>query len=280
MDVYVDVLLVLSGYVNYFLLRAAARLLHLAVRTPRCILGAAVGSLFSLTIFLPQLPLLLCVLLRLCAAWFTVRLGFGRIHSLREPAAFVLVSVAFGGGMLALLLLVRPAGFAMRNGNIYLSFSPLMLVLFTAGAYGVTCLLRRVLDKNGRSTGRYTVLIRAGTKLVALEGLADTGNGLVDAFTGRAVIVCGRERLSQLTELPSPAQAPTAAELCTRLAKTLRGVRLLPYATVSDGGVMPIFRPDEVIIREESTNRRKQVDACIGIGETDTAAIFNPKLLL
>lgn len=277
MDIYVDVLLLLNSYVNYFLLRAAAKLLHHALKPARCIAAAVIGSLFSLSIFLPDMNPAVLLLFKLCSAWVMVRIAFGKLTRLREPLCFLLVSCGFGGGMLALMLLLRPEGMAMRNGSLYIEFSPLMLVVFTVLAYGVTCLIRRLLDKNGRSTGRYKVLIRAGKRVIAVEGLSDTGNALTDSFSGRSIIVCGKNRLTQLT---GSADSDTPDALLMRMSAVLRGVRLIPYATVSSGGVMPVFRPDEVVILEESTRQRKRVDALIGVGEADTAAIFNPKLLL
>lgn len=53
MYIYVDVLLILNLYVNYFLLLATGRLMHLPCGRKRCIAAAAVGSLCALTIFLP-----------------------------------------------------------------------------------------------------------------------------------------------------------------------------------------------------------------------------------
>ena len=78
--IYLDVLLLQSLYVNYFLLRAAARVTHTPLRFARCLLVSAGSSLFSLLIFLPALPLLLQLLLKLTAAAATVSLAFGIQH--------------------------------------------------------------------------------------------------------------------------------------------------------------------------------------------------------
>ncbi len=64
MYIYVDVLLILNLYVNYFLLLATGRLMHLPCGRKRCIAAAAVGSLCALTIFLPPMHWALCTLLR------------------------------------------------------------------------------------------------------------------------------------------------------------------------------------------------------------------------
>lgn len=75
--IYLDVLLLQSLYVNYFLLRAAAKLTHTPLGWLRCGLAAAGSSLFSLLILLPPLPVLLQLLLKLLAAAAAVVLAFG-----------------------------------------------------------------------------------------------------------------------------------------------------------------------------------------------------------
>ena len=46
-SIYLDVLIVLNIYVNYFLLRATAKFTHTPLKTIRCIISSVIGSLFS-----------------------------------------------------------------------------------------------------------------------------------------------------------------------------------------------------------------------------------------
>ena len=57
-------------------------------------------------------------------------------------------------------------------------------------------------------------------------------------------------------------------------------MRLIPCATVTGSGVVPVFAPDEVLICEACSGVRKPVDALIGIQQEQDGAIFNPKLLI
>ena len=101
--------------------------------------------------------------------------------------------------------------------------------------------------------------IRLGERLLTIEGLADTGNCLVDFFTGKPVMICS---------------AADIGELPKGTAK-----RLIPVNTVSGEGLMEIFRPDEVLISAENEKKRHSADVMIGLGETHGKAIFNPKNL-
>lgn len=275
--IYVDVLLVLNLYVNYFLLKATARMMHVPVRQVRCVLTAALGSLFALSIFLPPMHWALCMLGKLATAAILVRLCFGKQTRLRDIVCFFLISFGFGGGMLALSLWKQPRGMAYNNASLYLDFSIGSLVFFTIAAYLLTCMIRRILDKTAAAAGQYTVVIRNDRHVVSLDGLADTGNLLVDSFSGKSVIVCGRERLGELVQLP---QNNAALSAYTEQPSHLRGFRLIPFSTIASGGVLPVFSPDEVLICDAKSRCRKRVDVLIGVNPENTAAIFNPKLLI
>lgn len=135
--IYLDVLLLQSLYVNYFLLRAAAKLTHTPLGWLRCGLAAAGSSLFSLLILLPPLPVLLQLLLKLLAAAAAVVLAFGlhRESFFRQCGCFFLCNFLLAGLILAVDSLT-PRGFAAwGNSCCYLNFSLFQLVLFTAAAY-------------------------------------------------------------------------------------------------------------------------------------------------
>ena len=135
--IYLDVLLLQSLYVNYFLLRAAARVTHTPLRFARCLLVSAGSSLFSLLIFLPALPLLLQLLLKLTAAAVTVSLAFGiqRGRWLGQFGCFFGCSFLLAGLLLAVCSTANQGFATWSNSCFYLDFSLFQLILFTALAY-------------------------------------------------------------------------------------------------------------------------------------------------
>lgn len=135
--IYLDVLLLQSLYVNYFLLRAAARVTHTPLRFARCLLVSAGSSLFSLLIFLPALPLLLQLLLKLTAAAATVSLAFGiqRGRWLGQFGCFFGCSFLLAGLLLAVCSTANQGFATWSNSCFYLDFSLFQLILFTALAY-------------------------------------------------------------------------------------------------------------------------------------------------
>ena len=245
--IYLDVLLLQSLYVNYFLLRAAAKLTHTPLGWLRCGLAAAGSSLFSLLILLPPLPVLLQLLLKLLAAAAAVVLAFGlhRESFFRQCGCFFLCNFLLAGLILAVDSLT-PRGFAAwGNSCCYLNFSLFQLVLFTAAAYSLLHICTLLRRRHRHTDDRFQVFFRLGSRQLVLDGLADTGNNLTDTFSGTPVIVCSAAALAPLLDGTPPEQ--------------LKGYRLIPCATITAQGLLPLFRPDEVLY-----HRKKPPGGCHG----------------
>ena len=63
--IYIDVLLVVNLYINYFLVRGTSLMLRRKVSPRRVILASAVGAVGSLLILVPDLNPILCVLIKI-----------------------------------------------------------------------------------------------------------------------------------------------------------------------------------------------------------------------
>lgn len=263
--VYIDVLLILNLYVNWLLLRGTARLTHTPLSSGRCILAAGLGSLTSLTVLLPSFNLPVTLLIKLSTAVVPVGAAFG-VKPLRGLlrcfAVFLTVSFVFAGLCLALCTLTGTDVLIWSGSCIYLHFSLVSLILCTALAYFLLRVFSYIRMRSSRTDESFEVIIRIGTHMTAFPGLCDTGNSLCDCFTGKPVIIIGRDSLKGVD------------------IEKIHGYRLIPYGTVLGEGLMPVFSPDEVIIKNLSTGRLSSADVLIGKGEKpQTAAIFNPKLL-
>lgn len=269
--IYVDVLIVLNIYVNYFILRASAKITHAPLKNIRCIAASAYGSLFSLLILAPQLNVIISTLIKMASAVTIVAAAFG-FHGKRQflidTLTFFAVNFIFGGVIYAVYSWLKPDFIHFNNTYFYIDFSLIILIITTAALYFMVCAVRFFLDRTPDEADCYRVIIRYKDKITSLDALADTGNSLVDFFTGSPVIICGKDRLAAITEF-------TADEV-TGFPK---GFRLIPCSTISEDSVIPVFRPDEVIILNARNGLRKSVEAMIGLCSGSTDAIFNPKLI-
>ena len=107
-----------------------------------------------------------------------------------------------------------------------------------------------------------------------LDFMDDSGNSLVDSFSGKPVIICRRSDLYKIIDFSYDISFENAKE-----AYEKNSVRFIPYSTIGNFGMIPVFTPDEILICDEETGRKRSVDAMVGINEKDVPAIFNPKLL-
>ena len=266
--IYLDVLIVVNIYVNFFLLRITAGLTHSPLKGLRCAAVSAYASLYSLLILAPEMNVILSALIRFAASVTIIAAAFG-IHSIKRLAvntmAFYTANFMLAGTVYAVSGHILPDSVHFNNGCFYIDLSLVVLIVTTAGLYAAVWAARLFLDKAPPGIDCYRVIIRYKHRLVELSGLADTGNSLVDMFTGSPVIVCDKDEFTDIVP-----------ENCERLP---RGFRLIPCRTVSDSGVIPVFRPDEVLIINSDNGARKAVDALIGLGKSSGTAVFNPELL-
>lgn len=187
--IYIDVLLVVNLYINYFLVRGTSLMLRRKVSPRRVILASAVGAVGSLLILVPDLNPILCVLIKIALGIGITFAAFGRqnkIDFLISSLSFLVVSFIFGGAMTALWNIAAPAGIFVRNGTAYFDIPIIAAALFTAALYGGFRVFRAIIDRR-KPQSHAVVRIRNGAAEVTLDGLADTGNSLRDSFTGKPV---------------------------------------------------------------------------------------------
>ena len=266
--IYLDVLIVLNIYVNFFLLRITACITHSPLKSGRCAAAAAYGSLFSLLILVPDMNGLLSLIIRTFAALTISAAAFGyhgRGRLALVTMTFLGTNLVLAGSVYAVYSWFAPGFMHFGNSYFYIDFSLLILVLTTSFLYAAAYTARYLLDRSPPGQGTYSVLVKYRGRVTEVKGIADTGNTLVDCFSGSPVIVCDREGLTDI--LPE------------RISLPMRGFRLLPCRTVTENGVMPVFRPDEVLILDKLTGKRRPVDVMIGLGKSSGAAVFNPKIL-
>ena len=276
-SIYLDVLIVLNIYVNYFLLRATAKFTHTPLKTIRCIISSVIGSLFSLTILLPAGNFLIPLAIKLGAAVVIVGMAFGikdKKHNMKIILYFYIVNFILGGVVILLYITFKPSFMAFNNSYFYVDFSLLSLVIFTAVAYFAVTAVRRLMDRGCDTSHHYKVIIRHKSGVFSMEALADTGNSLIDHFSGKPVIICPQKEFSYIGD--------NDEQICPERAEYLYqkyGLRFIPYSTIGNNGLIPVFSPDEIIIADKETGKNKKTEALIGINPKDTPAIFNPKLL-
>ena len=255
--IYVDTLFLLNAAVDYLLLLASARLAGEPLARLRFLLGAALGGLYAVAIFLPGLSFLARPPCRLAAAVLMVLAAFWKSQRLlRQVVIFLALSCAFGGGVLAIGLL-GGRGLTLSNGVLYSGMDLKIVLLSAAGCYGALTLLFQRTGRHTAAAGELRpVRLPLGERQVSLIALVDTGNTLTDPATGRPVLVAEADCVEELLPpgiRPSPADLRDPAGTLERLEDPWRRrFRLLPYRSVGvDRGLLLAVRVDQVQVGEE-----------------------------
>ncbi len=268
--IYVDILIVVNLYVNYFLLCAVQKISNSRANYKRKIIAALIGAFMSLSIILPAFLFVVSMIYKILGTIFINYVAFGKEGLIKNSLLYLLSGIVFAGVMLLVSSIFSANSVFMINGSVYYDISFVALLIFTAVAYLVITIVKNIFDNSAYKNGAFRVVIDIGTKCISLDGVADTGNMLCDNLTGKPVIVCDKTDfdfdLSQLLEKKEMLR--------------FRSFRYLAYSTISGEYVMPIFSPISIKIYDNSNGRCKNVDAFVGLAENCKNAVFNPKMLL
>lgn len=272
MVIYIDVLIILNIYITYFILRCCSRFFHEEYKLSRLILGSLFGGISSLSVLLGgNLFIVIAVRLLLVGVTVFIAFGFKNVISFIERAVFCFaVSMLICGGAEAIGESLDTGFISSVGGYPYMNISVIVLLISTIIIYCLICLLRRLIDKGNAEKSVCLIIENRGSS-VKLNAFPDSGNNLVDFLTGMPVIICSSDKVKEI--LPDNIFLDTS----------LTGIRLIPWHSVSGGGIIRAFKPRRITAvynREE-----KNLTALIGITEKEsfkeeTDAIINPKLLI
>jgi stage II sporulation protein GA (sporulation sigma-E factor processing peptidase) len=282
MVVYIDVLIIVSFYINYLLLRATAVIIRKGVKRGRIIAGALVGSLSALIIFLPEMGNVTILIVRVVSAVIMVAVSYdteGFRDLYKTSLLFFFVSFVFAGIEYAVASMLGGQSAIWHNSVFYVNISLVTLVISTIISYAVLWLIRRHYDGSNAADGKYTVTVENSGIIATFSAISDTGNNLIDSFSGKPVIIVPMERLSELVDQQTVRKMIDCDYIHDSVIPP-KGWRLIPFSTINSNGLIPAFCPGKIYLRSENDKKTRLIDAYIGISEADMDyAVFNPKLL-
>lgn len=247
MVIYIDVLLALNGWIDFLLLLGVRRSMGGGGRSWRLALGAFVGALSCLALLLPPMAVWLSLLMRFLSAAVMVTVAFG-YGSWREWGRRVFLLFALSAGLAglcgALYFFVAPQGFYVFNGVVYYAVPPLLLVALTVVCYGLLWLSEQLLRHKAPKEHLFRVRLTYEGRSTTFPCLYDSGNHLIEPFSGRPVLVVERSVAQEL--LPT---VPSVSDLPS-------GWRLVPYDTLGGSGLLPAFLTDSAVVLLRGAERR------------------------
>ncbi|MCL2311348.1 MAG: sigma-E processing peptidase SpoIIGA [Firmicutes bacterium] len=247
--IYVDILVALNLFVNFFILLAVAKFLYLRHQRWRLVLGALLGAIYSLYIFIPEPILFISFLIKIFMAFTIIIVSFGisKFILLRSLVCFCLISFGFSGLNFAMWIAFRPCGMFVKNGVVYFNISPLVLVTSTLIAYFLIEFMNKFLGKHVCQEAFYRVKVKFKQKLIEFDAQLDTGNSLKEPFSNLPVILVDQEKIVEI--LPDKINFEDI-NFVKKISERLNvPVRLIPFSGISENGLLFGFKPDNVIIQ-------------------------------
>ena len=216
MVVYLDLVMLLNAAVDFLLLLGTNHLTGFSSNIKRLIPAALLGGVYGGVCLLPNFHFLGNILWRLVFLAGISAIAFGLdLSALRRCGIFVLLTMALGG-----------------MTSTFRSRDVIWILLGAMSIWG----LCRVGFGSGTVGRTYVPLqIHHDGKIVSLIALRDTGNTLKDPITGEQVLVVGGRAARELSGL-TDAQLRSPLETMARQKQP--GLRLIPYASVGQGGGM------------------------------------------
>ncbi|MDD6276425.1 MAG: sigma-E processing peptidase SpoIIGA [Clostridia bacterium] len=280
MTVYVDVLLTVNLFVNYALLLCSSLIMRRKPSGLRILAGAAVGSIYSLIIFLPTIPAAAELVMRIAAGMLIVlcSFGFGSVRKfLRCYFTFLAVSFVFGGIMLVLWLTVAPTGMVYRSGAVYFDINFAVLAVSTVVCFAIVSVISHFISRKAPKGSIYNIVVTNCGRSVSGTALMDTGNSLVEQFSGYPVIIAEMKSVQSIMpeSVKSYIEKGSVNDECD-------GLRFVAHKTVSGTGLLPAFKPDSIEL--SSLDRKlKSNHAYIAVTEADISGgeydfLIGPKI--
>lgn len=260
MTVYVDVLFVLNFFITYLLLMLTKALTKSTALQWRMLLGAMLGGIYSLVIFLPNLNGALNVTGKILASFLIVLAVFGfkrLIPYIKAVVCFYFSNLIFLGVILAVWLTVKPKGIVINNDTVYFDIPATVLLVLALIAYIISILIIKLYNYTISKKEIYSLTVIKDNREYRLYAFLDSGNRLCEPFSGYPVIIVDESKIQINPE------------------------RVIPFNTVGGEGLLRAFKPDKIIISNgKNTFESDRVYVALSNVESkDFSAILNPILL-
>lgn len=244
MKVYVDLILLLNFILDFILLVSVAMILKRTSHILRLILGAFIGSISILSLFISMSSLEL-FLLKIFISILMVLVSFGYKnikYTFNNLVYLYLLSIILGGA----LYLINDS-FSHKNiGLVFFrnSFSINIIIILILSPIVTFLYVRRVKKEKEELSKYYKCSITfLNNKTVNLTGFLDTGNNLYDPYKKRPIIVINK----------------------TVLASYKPRCILVPCLTVNKESMLKCFRIKKIVI-----NGKVIEDEClVGISDNN-----------
>ena len=204
----------------------------------------------SLIILAPALNIILSVLVRILISAVIVLLSF-RVNSLRLYircfAVFIGISLLLAGIMLFAGMLFGSSSVVSNNGFVYVDFSISAIILIICASFFLIKIVNRSFLARRKEDLIFDVQIFFCSKSVSVKAFYDSGNSLVDVFTGKPVVIVSLDDIAQFSDGQLFNEISNYFE-CGEFENRSGRIRLLPVRTLGNSCFIPAFTAEKLTV--------------------------------
>lgn len=261
MTVYIDVLITVNIFTDFFLLLCVKKFLNIRAKLLRLILGSLLGGALSLTALLPKFPAWLNIIVDVFLAAFIVFAAFGRTgikNYIKRVAVYFGISFLLCGIMMFIYTTFKPSGLAVYNDVVYFNISPVLLIILTLICYYILRIIRQ-LTKGELAKRICNVEAEINGKSITFNAVADTGCNVKEPFSSDYVIIAEKSLLNGI----EPDRQKT---------------RIIPFESLGGNGLLKGFKPDILKINGKLINNI-YIGVCENVLKSEIKAIAPSEII-
>ncbi len=284
--IYIDVLIAVNLFINYFMLTATAKFLYIKTTKLKIIVGSSLGAIYSLYMLLPPHNFVVSLAIKLIMSstivWVSLCNPKSSIY-LKALLCFYSINFAFLGSMFAMWCFFEPRGMYMKNNVVYFNVSPIILLVSTVVSYFIIETVNKIVGGSKNETTFCEIEIKLLGKIFCVTAKIDTGNTLRETFSGLPVVVVCRSVIKEIV----PEVAFSISDIYREkndLDKVYYDVgnkmRLIPFSAISGNGILPAFKSEYIIVKNINVKREAYIAICPDNTLKDEfTALIGPELI-
>ena len=289
LTIYIDVLFLLNFILDYIILVTTAFLNDVKPKLYRIICASAIGALYSVLIFFPQLSLINILLFRIGISIIIVLTAFkylAIINYIKNVLTYYIVNAIYGGSIYAFYnFTVLGSKMNYSNGVYYIDLPLWAILALTFLMYWLIKFVTVIFNNRTQSKNIRTIKIIFSEETLFVNALFDTGNSLCDPISLLPVMLvqsnCFENKLQAGIIKEIQKQSTDSLLILHKIYPELK-FRMIPFKDISGNkSTVFAFKPTKVVDLEKN---KEMPNILIGIINTQLCndksyeALLNSKL--
>lgn len=246
MELYLDIVLIENFIVDLFLLIISFNVMRIKVSNKRLIIGAAIGSFYTIVMIVEKLKFFSGIIFQLFTAFLVVLITLGIRRwkaAIKSWIVFLFASFVLGG--ICYYLCQKELGYSFISGTHLNDFSSKNILISLMIVYiSVERIVTLLKEKSFISNFIFRIEINIENKKYVARGFLDTGNELREPVTNLPCILVEREIFNDL-DIPK------------------EKVFYINYSAIGYDGKLMGFKVDNVRIYCDKSEGFKEISAII-----------------